>query len=276
MRERIARARSCTPRPSRKPRNAHSTDATMAQNTLNYVIEGDDFQCIFVNLQPSEQMRAEPGAFMFMEPGIEMDTTTGGGLMAGIKRAFAGESFFITTFQNRGSRPATVAFTSAHPGKMIVADLSRGTILCQRDAFLCSTMDAQISVAFTRRLGAGFFGGEGFILEKISGVGQAVLHAGGYIIERALQAGEELRVDTGCLVAFEESVDYDIQMIRGVKTMLFGGEGLFYALLKGPGKIWLQTTPFSRFADKVLSAAGSSSERVQRGGNIIGRILEGE
>jgi uncharacterized protein (TIGR00266 family) len=213
---------------------------------------------------------------MFMEQGIEMETNTGGGIMAGLKRAFAGESFFITTFANQGSRPSTVAFTAAYPAKILPMDLSRGTILSQRSAFLCSTMDAQLSVAFTKRLGAGFFGGEGFILEKITGNGQAMLHAGGYVIERTLQPGEELRVDTGCLVAFEESVDYDIQMIRGIKTMLFGGEGLFYAMLRGPGKVWLQTTPFSRFADKVMAAAGGSDERVQRGGNLLGRILEGE
>ncbi|MBI5433913.1 MAG: TIGR00266 family protein [Planctomycetes bacterium] len=248
----------------------------MASSTLNYRIEGDDFQALFVHLQPAATMRAEPGSFMFMEPGIQMDTSTGGGIMAGLKRAIGGESFFITTFRNEGSRPATVAFAAAYPGKMIVLDLSHGTVLCQRDAFLCSTTDVDVSVAFTRKLGAGFFGGEGFILQKLQGTGQAFLHAGGYIIERELANGEELRVDTGCLVAFEASVDYDIQMVRGIKTMLFGGEGLFYALLRGPGKIWMQTTPFSRFADKVMSAAGGGSERVQRGGNFLGGILQGE
>lgn len=248
----------------------------MASTSLNYRIEGDDFQALQVTLAPGEAMRAEPGAFMWMEAGIEMESNTGGGLMAGLKRAIGGESFFITTFDNRGARPATVGFTSAYPGKILVHDLARGTILCQRDAYMCSTMEASISVAFTKRLGAGFFGGEGFVLQKIGGVGQVFLHAGGFIIERTLAAGEELRVDTGCLVAFEESVDYDIQMIRGIKTMLFGGEGLFYATLRGPGRIWIQTTPFSRFADKVMSAAGGSAERVQRGGNLLGRLLEGE
>jgi uncharacterized protein (TIGR00266 family) len=248
----------------------------MPSSTLDYRIEGDDFQALFVRLQPGATMRAEPGSFMFMEPGIEMDTSTGGGLMAGLKRAIGGESFFITTFSNQGSRPSTVAFAAAYPGKMLVLDMSKGTVLCQRDAFLCSTDDVDVSVAFTRKLGAGFFGGEGFILQKLQGTGQAFLHAGGYIIERQLAAGEELRVDTGCLVAFEESVDYDIQMIRGIKTMLFGGEGLFYALLRGPGKIWLQTTPFSRFADRVMSAAGGGREQVQRGGNFLGGILQGE
>jgi uncharacterized protein (TIGR00266 family) len=247
----------------------------MPSSTLDYRIEGDDFQALFVRLQPGATMRAEPGSFMFMEPGIEMDTSTGGGLMAGLKRAIGGESFFITTFSNQSSRPSTVAFAAAYPGKMLVLDMSKGTVLCQRDAFLCSTNDVDVSVAFTRKLGAGFFGGEGFILQKLQGTGQAFLHAGGYIIERELGAGEELRVDTGCLVAFEESVGYDIQMIRGIKTMLFGGEGLFYALLRGPGKIWLQTTPFSRFADRVMSAAGGGSEQVQRGG-FLGGILQGE
>ncbi|MBI5433916.1 MAG: AIM24 family protein [Planctomycetes bacterium] len=171
-----------------------------------------------------------------------------------------------------GSRHRSSVRRSLHRTR----DLSHGTVLCQRDAFLCSTTDVDVSVAFTRKLGAGFFGGEGFILQKLQGTGQAFLHAGGYIIERELANGEELRVDTGCLVAFEESVDYDIQMVRGIKTMLFGGEGLFYALLRGPGKIWMQTTPFSRFADKVMSAAGGGSERVQRGGNFLGGILQGE
>jgi len=243
---------------------------------LDYRLEGDDFQALHVTLQPGESMRAEPGSFMYMEPGIEMDTSTGGGLMSGLKRALGGESFFITTFSNRGARSATVGFAAAYPGKILPIDLSRGTVLCQRDAYLCSTPDAQVSLAFTRRLGAGFFGGEGFILQKVVGAGQVFLHAGGYIIERELADGEELRVDTGCIVGFEDRVDYDIKMIKGIKTMLFGGEGLFYALLRGPGKIWIQTTPFSRFADMVMSAAGGDRESVKRGPNILGSLLQGD
>ena len=148
--------------------------------------------------------------------------------------------------------------------------------MCQRDAYLCSTTDAEISVAFTKRLGAGFFGGEGFILQKISGTGLAFLHASGSIIERELAAGEELRVDTGCLVAFEGGVDYDIEMVKGIKTMLFGGEGLFFARLKGPGTIWLQSMPFSRMANRIMSAAGASKGEHKRGGVFVGSVLGGD
>jgi uncharacterized protein (AIM24 family) len=172
-----------------------------------------------------------------------------------------------------------VGFAADYPGKILPVDLSRGTVLCQRNAYLCSTAEAQISVAFTKRLGAGFFGGEGFILQKLSGAGMAFIHAGGYILSRELAAGETLRVDTGCLVGFEEGVDYDIQMLRGIKTMLFGGEGLFCAVLRGPGKIWIQTTPFSRFADRVLSAARGSREEKRRGGalsGMLGDLIQGD
>ena len=243
--------------------------------SLSYTIEGDDFQMIRIQLKPGEAIRAEPGSFMWMEQGVEMDTSTGGGILSGLKRAIGGESFFITTFTNEGSAPATVGFAAPYPGKILTADLSRGTIMAQRDCYLCSTTDAEISVAFNRRLGAGFFGGEGFILQKISGRGTAFLHASGAIVERELAAGESLRVDTGCLVAFEATVDYDIQMVKGIKTMLFGGEGLFYALLRGPGRIWIQTTPFSRLADKIMSAAGGSQGEHKRGGNLLGNLLQG-
>jgi uncharacterized protein (TIGR00266 family) len=245
-------------------------------SSLSYSIDGDDFQLVQVRLQPGESVRAEPGSFMWMETGIEMDTTTGGGLMSGLKRAIGGESFFITNFTNHGRDSATVGFAAPYPGKILAADLARSTILCQRDSYLCSTLDAQISVAFTRRLGAGFFGGEGFILQKIAGTGTAFLHASGSILERELSAAEELRVDTGCLVAFEERVDYDIRLIRGIKSMLFGGEGLFYALMRGPGKVWLQTTPFARLASRVVRAAGGSREEKRRGGNLLGTFLEGD
>jgi uncharacterized protein (TIGR00266 family) len=244
--------------------------------TLDYAIEGDDFQYVRINLQPREAIRAEPGSFMWMENGIEMETSTGGGILSGLKRAIGGESFFITTFTNQGARAATVGFAAPYPGKILSLDLARGTVLCQRDAYLCSTTDAQVSVAFTKRFGAGLFGGEGFILQKITGVGECFLHASGYIIERELAAGETLRVDTGCLVAFEESVDYDIQMIRGVKSWLFGGEGLFYALMTGPGKVWLQTLPFARLAARLMAAAGGSREQVLRGPDFLGKLLQGE
>ncbi len=243
---------------------------------VDYELIGDDFQAVVITLDPGEAVRAEPGAMMFLEPGIHMETSTGGGVMSGLKRMVGGESFFVTTFENRATGRAKVGFAAAYPGKIMPMDLSRGTIFCQRDAYLCSADGIEVSVAFTKRFGAGFFGGEGFILQKLSGDGLAFIHAGGFIIERELGPGEELRVDTGCIVGFEEAVDYDIQRIKGVKSMLFGGEGLFYALLRGPGKVWIQTTPFSRFADRVMSAAGSRQGQVKRGGNLIGNLLGGE
>jgi uncharacterized protein (TIGR00266 family) len=197
--------------------------------------------------------------------------------MSGLKRMVGWESFFLTLFENRGSGRARVGFSASYPGKILAIDLSRGTFFCQRDAYLCSAHGIEVSVAFTRRLGAGFFGGEGFILQKLSGDGLAFISAGGFVIERDLGPGEELRVDTGCVVGFEESVDYDIQRVKGVKTMLFGGEGIFYAVLRGPGKVFIQTTPFSRFADRVLSAAGSSKGQVRRGGaGLLGDLISGD
>jgi len=247
--------------------------------TFQHELLGDDFQALVATLQPGESLRADPGSMMWMEDGIEMDTTTGGGILKGLKRAIGGENFFITTFTNGSPRPARVGFAADYPGKILSVDLSKGTVLCQRSAYLCSTTDAQVSVAFTKRLGAGFFGGEGFILQKISGTGMAFIHAGGFIIERRLEPGETLKVDTGCIVGFEESVDYDIKMVRGVKTMLFGGEGLFYALLRGPGTCWIQTTPFSRFADRVMAAAGGSRGEKRRGSalsGMLGDLIQGD
>ena len=244
---------------------------------IDYELCGDDFQAVIITLDPGEAVRAEPGSMMFMEDSVEMDASTGGGIMKGLKRAVGGESFFITTFSNQGNERQQVGFAAEYPGKILPVDLARGTIFCQRDAYLCSAKGVEVSVAFTKRLGAGFFGGEGFILQKLTGDGLAFIHAGGYIIERELQPGETLRVDTGCLVGFEDGVDYDIKMIKGIKTMFFGGEGLFYAMLRGPGKIWIQTTPFSRFADRVMSASGSSQGEHKRGGLVgLGNLISGD
>jgi uncharacterized protein (TIGR00266 family) len=244
---------------------------------IDYRLEGDDFQAVVITLDPGEAVRAEPGAFMWMEDGIEMDTSTGGGLMSSLKRKLAGESFFVTTFENKDGARREVGFAASYPGKIMPVDLARGSILCQRNAYLCSADGVEISVAFTKRLGAGFFGGEGFILQRLTGDGLAFVHAGGHIIERELAPREQLRVDTGCIVGFEDTVDYDIKMIKGVTSMLFGGEGLFYAVLQGPGKIWVQTTPFSRFADRVVSAAHGGKGEVKRGGmGMLGDLLGGD
>ncbi len=229
---------------------------------IDYQIHGDDMQAVQITLDPGEAVHAEAGAMLFIEDDIEMDTGTQGGLMKGLKRAIVGESFFITTFENHGGKRRDVTFAAPYPGKIIPLDLgATGTWLCQKDAYLCSAYGIDISIAFSKKLGAGLFGGEGFILQKLTGDGLAFAHAGGTILERDLAAGETLRVDTGCLVAFQEHVDYDIQFIGGFKNVLFGGEGLFFATLRGPGKIFLQTLPFSRLADRVIAASG-----IRRGG----------
>jgi uncharacterized protein (TIGR00266 family) len=241
---------------------------------IDYRIEGSDLQCVTITLDPGEAMRAEPGAFMWMEDGIEMQTSTGGGLMSGLKRKLAGESFFLTTFENHAHDRRAVAFAGPYPGRIVPLDLSQGDILCQRDAYLCSADGIQVTLAFTKKFGAGLFGGEGFFLQRLSGDGLAFVHAGGFIVERTLGDGESLRVDTGCLVGFEESVGYEIKMVKGVKSMLFGGEGLFYAFMRGPGKLWVQTTPFSRLARRLASAGGQGE--VRRAGWALGGLFGGD
>jgi len=251
-------------------------------DAIEYRIHGDDLQLVEIQLDPGEGVRAEVGTMTYLEDGIEMATSTGGGLMKGLTRAFTGESFFITTFTNNSRTKRQAAFAAPYPGKIIPLDLAAvgGTFLCQKDAFLCAATGIEIEIAFTKRLGAGIFGGEGFILQRLKGDGLAFLHAGGTIIERELAPGETLRVDTGCLVAFPPTVDYDIQFIGGFQNMLFGGEGLFFAKLTGPGKVYLQSLPFSRLADRILAAArfGRTDERrgvAGVGGNILGSLLSG-
>ncbi|RMF59565.1 MAG: TIGR00266 family protein [Calditrichaeota bacterium] len=240
---------------------------------IDYELIGDDMQAVIIALDPGEMVQAEAGAMMYMTDGVQMNTGTGGGLLKGVKRILTGESFFITTFQYNGSGQGKVAFAAPYPGKIIPIDLGQmGTMYCQRDAYLCSAYGIDISVAFTKRLGAGFFGGEGFILQKLAGDGLAFVHAGGTIMERDLAAGETLKADTGCLVAFQESVGYDIQFVGGIKTAFFGGEGLFFATLHGPGKVYLQTLPFSRLADRVSAATRANVGEVKRGGSVLGTL----
>ena len=244
---------------------------------IDYELIGDDMQAVVITLDPAETIRAEVGAMMYMDSSIQMQTSTGGGVMKGLKRIFSGENFFITSFTNDGRDRAQVAFSAPYPGKIIPLNLIESAYLCQRDAYLCSAAGIEISVAFTKRLGAGFFGGEGFILQRLEGAGLAFVHAGGTILERDLAPGEQLRVDTGCIVAFEPSVDYSIQFVGGVKTALFGGEGLFFARMRGPGKVYLQTLPFSRMADQIIAAAGRSQGEVRRGGGgLLGGLLSGK
>jgi len=249
---------------------------------IDYQIYGDDMQMVEIELDPGEAVRAEAGTMMYMDDGIEMQTGTGGGLFRGLKRMVTGESFFITSFLNNGSGKQHVAFAAPYPGKVIPLDLSAlgGKFMCQKDAFLCAASGIEVEVAFTKRLGAGIFGGEGFILQRLEGGGLAFVHAGGTILERNLMAGESLRVDTGCLVAFSPSVDYDIKFVGGFRNALFGGEGLFFAKLNGPGKVFMQSLPFSRLADRILAAARFQKKGEQKGvagvgGDILGNILSG-
>ena len=247
---------------------------------IDYKLVGDDMQAVFITLDPGETVQAESGAMMYMENGIEASTELEGGIFGGVKRLVSGESLFVALFTNNGSERRRVAFAAPYPGKIIPMDLvETGPMLCQRDAYLCSAYGIKIDMAFTKRLGAGFFGGEGFILQKLTGDGYAFIHAGGTVIKHELKSGESVNVDTGCLAALQESVTYDIKMVKGIKTALFGGEGLFYANLTGPGTVYLQTLPFSRMADRVISAAGSGSKgEVKRGGmgGLIGGLLDGD
>ncbi|WP_204103966.1 MULTISPECIES: TIGR00266 family protein [Spirulina sp. CCY15215] len=224
-------------------------------DAIDYKIYGADLQLVEIELDPGEGVQAEVGTMTYMEQDIEMQTGMGGGLFSGFKRMVTGESFFITTFANGGKKRAKVGFAATSPGQIIPLDLAAlgGEFLCQKDAFLCAASGTEIKVAFTKRLGAGFFGGEGFILQRLQGDGLAFVQAGGAIIEKNLARGEVLMVDTGCLVAFSPSVDYDIQFMKGIKNLLFGGEGLFLAKMTGPGKIYVQSLPFSRLMARITS-----------------------
>jgi uncharacterized protein (TIGR00266 family) len=226
---------------------------------------------------------AEAGGMMYMQEGIRMATTLdttgrGGGLFDKLlgagKRILAGESFFITLFANESQRRRDVAFAAPYPGKIQPLELREwgGTVIAQKDSFLCAARGVEVSVTFNRRIGAGFFGGEGFILQKLSGDGLAFLHACGTLVSMTLAPGEVLRVDTGCLVAFQQSVTYDIQMVPGVKTALFGGEGLFLVQLTGPGKVILQTLPFSRLADRIIAAAPRAGGASREQGSLLGGL----
>src|SRR5262245_13671594 len=230
-------------------------------------------QAVIITMAQGDHIRAEAGAMMYMTDSIEMDAKMEGGFLGGRKRKLlAGESFFITHFRAT-SGPGRVAFAGPYPGKIVALDLQAQTLLCQKDAFLCAQGDIDISIAFTKRIGAGFFGGEGFILQKLEGTGKLVFHSGGAILPMQLADGERLKVDTGCLVALDPTVDYDIVRVGGIKTSLFGGEGLFFAALTGPGRVWLQTLPFSRLADRIHDAYRGDREDVKRDfGGTLGKI----
>jgi uncharacterized protein (TIGR00266 family) len=236
---------------------------------------------------------AEAGGMMYCEDGIQMETIFGdgsqqsqtggvmGALMGAGKRLLTGESLFMTVFTNHSQAKRKVAFAAPYPGKIQAVDLKQigGELIAQKDSFLCAAKGVSIGIAFQKRLGVGLFGGEGFILERLTGDGWAFVNAGGTLEERTLAPGELLRVDTGCIVAFQPTVDYDIEMVRGVKSMIFGGEGLFFATLRGPGKIWLQSLPFSRLAGRIVAAAPQTGRGGREEGSILGglgRVIGGD
>jgi len=257
---------------------------------VDFEIYGDDMQFVEIELDPQEACVAEAGGMMYMGDGIEMETIFGdgsqqnkgliGSLLGAGKRLITGESLFMTVFSNQGSDKKRVAFGAPYPGKILPIRLSDvgGELIAQKDSFLAAAKGVSIGIAFQKKIGAGLFGGEGFIMQRLTGEGMAFIHAGGTLVERTLAAGEMLRVDTGCIVGFQPTVSYDIKFVGGVKSALFGGEGLFFATLTGPGRVWLQSLPFSRLADRVLASAPKSGGKSVGEGSVlggVGRLLGG-
>ncbi len=243
-----------------------------------YEIVGHEMQAVVVHLSAAQSVLAEPGAMLYMHGDVTMNTGTGGGFMAGLKRSLAGNSFFLSSFS--AATHGEVCFAAPYPGTIHPVSLQSGEWLCQRHSFLCCSPEVTVTVALTQRLGYGMFGGEGFILQKLSGAGEALLHAGGHFIRRDLAPGEQLRVDAGTVVAFQSSVGYDIQMVPGFKNVLFGGEGLFFVLLQGPGTVILQTLSFDRLVSRIMAQAqfqqdktGAEVAGLGALGGIVGGIL---
>lgn len=256
----------------------------MYSDEIDYQIHGSDMQFVEIELDPNESVIAEAGAMMMMDNSIQMETIFGDGsknnggifgkLGGAAKRVITGEGLFMTSFKNMGYGKERVSFASPYPGKIVPIDLrtQQGKVICQKDAFLCAAKGVSVGIDFKRKLGAGFFGGEGFILQKLEGDGLVFIHACGTIIKRTLMPGERLRVDTGCLVAMTKDVDYDIQFVGGIKNSLFGGEGIFFAALTGPGDVWIQSLPFSRLASRVFAAAPQAGGKDIGQGSILGGI----
>lgn len=253
---------------------------------VDYKLFGDDMQFVEIGLDYGESIIAEAGAMMYMDSNIEMDTVFGDGsnkdvnkglmgkLVGAGKRVLTGESLFMSSFTNKGSNKNVVAFAAPYPGKILPMDLTdyNGQLTCQRDSFLCSAKGISIDIAFQKKIGVGFFGGEGFIMQKLSGDGLVFLHAGGTVIKKELNAGEVLKIDTGCLVALTKDVNYDIQFVGNIKSALFAGEGLFLATLQGPGTVWLQSLPFSRMADRIFAASKRAGGESKGEGSLLGNI----
>jgi uncharacterized protein (TIGR00266 family) len=256
----------------------------MAMDVVDYEIKGAEMQFVEVELDPGEAAIGEAGSLMFMEAGIAMDTVFGDGspsqgsgglfgkLLGAGKRLVTGESLFTTVYTNQGTGKLRVAFAAPYPGKILPMDLRAlgGTLICQKDAFLCAARGVSLGIAFQRKLSVGFFGGEGFIMQKLDGEGLAFVHAGGTVERRELKPGQTLFVDTGCLVAYTPSVSFEVQYVGKIKTALFGGEGLFFAKVSGPGSVWLQSLPFSRLASRVFAAAPQTGGGSREEGSILG------
>lgn len=261
----------------------------MRNDEIDFKIFGEEMQYVEIELDPNETAIAESGSFMMMDEGIQMQTIFGdgsqnqsGGLLGKLlgagKRLLIGESLFMTAFTNTAYGKKRVSFASPYPGKIIPLDLMKlgGKVIAQKDAFLCAAKGVSIGIDFQRKLGTGIFGGEGFIMEKLEGDGMAFMHAGGHVFERQLEQGELIKIDTGCLVALTQTVNYDIQFVGGIKNSIFGGEGLFFATLRGPGKVWIQTLPVSRLASRILSYG--TTRRKEEGSILggIGNMLDGD
>jgi uncharacterized protein (TIGR00266 family) len=265
------------------PPPAPSARDTGLMHEVDYEIFGEEMQFVEVELDPGEAAVAEAGSMMYMPEWIQMETIFGDGrstggfmdkLLGAGKRILTGESLFMTVFANQGRGKKRVAFAAPYPGKIVPMQLAEmgGTLICQKDAFLCAAKGVSIGIAFQKKIGVGLFGGEGFIMQKLEGDGMAFLHAGGNIVQRELSPGQNLRVDTGCLVALEPSISYDVQFVGSVKSAIFGGEGFFFASLTGPGKVWLQSLPFSRLAGRIWQAAPQTGGRTKGEGSILGQL----
>ena len=259
----------------------------MAMDVVDFEIKGSEMQFVEVELDPGEAAVGEAGSMMFMDAGIQMDTVFGDGsaqqgglfgkLLGAGKRLITGESLFTTVYTNQGSAKQRIAFAAPYPGKILPMDLRQlgGTLICQKDAFLCAARGVSLGIYFQQKLSVGFFGGEGFIMQKLDGDGLAFVHAGGTILRRDLQPGETLLIDTGCVVAFTPNVNFEIQYVGKIKTALFGGEGLFFAKMTGPGTVWLQSLPFSRLASRVFAAAPQAGGGGREEGSLLGGLAGG-
>ncbi|MEZ4722239.1 MAG: TIGR00266 family protein [Flavobacteriales bacterium] len=251
---------------------------------IDFRIIGEEMQCVEIELDPSETVIAEAGSLMMMDSQIQMQTIFGDGskgeqsfmgkVFSAGKRVLTGESLFMTAYTNTGAGKKHVTFAAPYPGKVVPLDVAAlgGKVICQKDAFLCAAQGTSIGIEFQKRIGVGLFGGEGFIMQKVEGDGLAFVHAGGTIIERQLKEGEVLKVDTGCIVAFTKNIDYDIEFVGGIKNTLFGGEGLFFGNLRGPGTVWIQSLPFSRLADRIISSAPKMGGKRKGEGSILGGL----